>query len=40
VLRDSLGAEFVDSYLKLRHADWNAYAQHLTQWERDTTLDC
>ncbi len=40
VLRESLGAEFVGSYLKLRYADWNAYAQHLTQWERDTTLDC
>jgi glutamate---methylamine ligase len=40
VLRENLGAEFVGSYLKLRYADWNAYAQHLTQWERDTTLDC
>jgi glutamine synthetase type III len=40
VLRESLGADFVGSYLKLRYADWNAYAQHLTQWERDTTLDC
>jgi glutamine synthetase len=40
VLRESLGAEFVSAYLKLRMADWNAYTQHLTQWERDTTLDC
>jgi glutamine synthetase len=40
MLRDSLGAEFVSAYLKLRHDDWTAYTQHLTQWERDTTLDC
>ena len=40
VLRASLGDAFVAAYLKLRMEDWNAYAQHLTQWERDTTLDC
>ena len=28
------------SYLKLKHEDWNAYARHLTEWERQTTLDC
>ena len=40
VLRNGLGEAFVSSYLKLKHDDWTAYAQHLTQWERDTTLDC
>ena len=40
VLRNGLGEAFVSSYLKLKHDDWNAYALHLTQWERDTTLDC
>jgi glutamate---methylamine ligase len=40
VLKDGLGEAFVSSYLKLKHDDWNAYTQHLTQWERDTTLDC
>jgi glutamine synthetase type III len=40
MLRDTLGAEFVDSYAKLRMADWQDYARHLTQWERDRTLDC
>ena len=39
VLRDALGAAFADAYLKLRRQDWDAYARHLTQWERDTTLD-
>jgi glutamine synthetase len=40
MLRASLGEAFTSAFLKLRMADWNAYAQHLTQWERDTTLDC
>ena len=39
VLRDHLG-EFVPAYLKLKHEEWNDYARHLTQWERDNTLDC
>jgi glutamine synthetase len=30
----------VDGLVKLRTAEWNAYAGHLTQWERETTLDC
>jgi glutamine synthetase len=32
--------DVVPAYLKLKHAEWNDYARHLTQWERDTTLDC
>ena len=39
VLAEGLGA-LVPAYLKIKHADWNDYARHLTQWERDTTLDC
>jgi glutamine synthetase type III len=39
VLNEALGA-FVPSYLKLKHEEWSAYCGHLTQWERDTTLDC
>jgi glutamine synthetase type III len=39
VLRDHLG-EFVPAYLKLKHEEWNDYARHMTQWERDNTLDC
>jgi glutamine synthetase type III len=39
VLKSRLGA-FVPAYLKLKHDDWNAYCRHLTQWERDNTLDC
>jgi glutamine synthetase len=32
--------ELVPAYLKLKNGEWNDYARHLTQWERDTTLDC
>ncbi len=39
VLREKLGAEFADAYVKLRRQDWESYARYLTQWERDTTLD-
>ena len=40
---DVLGAALgpvVPAFLKLKYAEWNDYARHLTQWERDTTLDC
>ena len=40
VLGDALGKDFVAAYLKLKHAEWNSYARHLTTWERQTTLDC
>ena len=40
VLRAGLGEDVVGSYLRLKHDDWNAYARHLTEWERETTLDC
>jgi glutamine synthetase len=39
VLARELGA-FVPAYAKLKHQEWNDYARHLTQWERDATLDC
>jgi glutamine synthetase len=39
VVREGLGQEFVASYLPLKSEEWNAYSRHLTQWERDTTLD-
>jgi len=39
VLGAALGP-VVPAYLKLKRAEWNEYASHLTQWERDTTLDC
>ena len=40
VLENGLGAEVLSPYIKLKHDDWNAYSRHLTEWERQTTLDC
>jgi glutamate---methylamine ligase len=38
-LRTAFGAGFVDSYVKLRMAQWTDYSRHLTDWEREHTLD-
>jgi glutamine synthetase len=38
-LRAGLGDAFVDAYLKLRQAEWLAYSAHLSDWERQHTLD-
>jgi glutamine synthetase len=40
VFRQAFGAEFMGAYVKLKTDSWNDYARHLTQWERETTLDC
>lgn len=38
-LQHMLGEEFASAYIRLKTAEWNSYASHLTQWERDNTLD-
>jgi glutamine synthetase len=38
-LKAALGEEFSDAYIKLKTAEWNHYAAHLTDWERAQTLD-
>lgn len=38
-LKAALGDEFSEAYIKLKTAEWNAYASHLTDWERAQTLD-
>ncbi len=40
VLREGLGDELVGAYAKLKHAEWLNYTSHLSDWERDHTLDC
>jgi glutamine synthetase len=40
VLKEAFGEGSLSSYIKVRHDDWNAYSRHLTDWERQTTLDC
>jgi len=39
-LRKALGEPFLSAYINLKTADWNAYSRQLTEWERQTTLDC
>ena len=29
-----------DAFIKLKSAEWNDFSRHLTDWERDNTLDC
>jgi glutamine synthetase len=38
VMTTALGA-LLPAYLKLKTAQWNEYAAHLTAWETETTLD-
>ena len=38
-LKRSMGLDFSDAYLRLKRQEWDAFAAHFTQWERDTTLD-
>ena len=40
ILRAAMGDEVIDSYVKLKMEEWNKYTRHLTQWERENTLDC
>ena len=39
-LRAALGNELIDSYVRLKTQEWNAYCQDLSDWERKNTLDC
>ena len=40
VIRHGFGDQFVDSYVKLKNKEWDSYSRNLSQWERETTLDC
>ncbi len=37
-LDTAMGEKFFTAYLKLKHQEWNAYASHFSQWERDNTF--
>ena len=39
IMRGILGAEFADSYLKLKMEEWNSYMQHFSEWEQQNALD-
>ena len=38
-LKAAIGNDFSAAFLKLKNQEWNAYASHFTQWEKDNTLD-
>ena len=40
VLNEGFGKEIVQSYLALKMQQWHAYTSHLSEWEREQTLDC
>jgi glutamine synthetase len=39
-LAAALGDSFVKSYAKMKHNEWNEFSAHLSEWERQSTLDC
>jgi glutamine synthetase len=39
VLSSSLGPDFSKAYVKMKTLEWNAYSAHLSDWERQNTLD-
>ncbi|WP_041369164.1 type III glutamate--ammonia ligase [Methylocella silvestris] len=40
VVKEGLGEAFVTSYAKMKHQEWQDFTRHLTDWEREQTLDC
>ena len=38
-LKDALGREFSNAYLKLKMQEWNSYATYFSDWEREHTLN-
>ena len=40
VLKQALGDELIDAFVKLKMSEWTDYSHHLSDWERRHTLDC
>ncbi len=39
-VREAMGDDLINAYVKLRTREWDQHCQHISQWERDNTLDC
>jgi glutamine synthetase len=39
-LTEAVGASAMGAFAKYKRAEWTDYMRHLTDWERQTTLDC
>ena len=40
VFATTLGQEFVTAYTRHKYQEWDSFGRHLTEWERQHTLDC
>ncbi len=40
VFRERLGDDTVAAFVKLKMSEWHDFKSHLSDWERQTTLDC
>ncbi len=40
ILKEELGADLIEAYVKLKMMEWNQFTNHLSEWEKQTTLDC
>jgi glutamine synthetase len=38
-LKESLGVEFSNAFLKLKHEEWTSFCSHFSSWEKENTLD-
>ena len=38
-LKDAMGKEFSDAYLKMKYQEWDSFVSHFSRWEKDNTLD-
>ncbi len=38
-LKQSLGTEFSDAFIKLKMQEWDSYVSHFSDWEKQNTLD-
>ena len=39
-MKDALGPELVNAFIKMKRSEWNEYAKHLTSWETKWYLNC
>ena len=39
-LKAFFGDSFINSYVAMKNSEWNSFTKHLTEWERQNTLDC
>jgi glutamine synthetase type III len=40
ILKERMGAELVNAFLKLKMQEWQSYTSHLSEWERSNAIDC